>query len=298
MKGIFMMLLMFISVAIPMGLTVAVVFWQKRIRKREGRRSPLIDKMAHLPGQQLRQRMEVLGYGIDERVVELMMIGPFALLVLLVPRVQWASLRPTLVDYLVLAAAVAMCFWNIKRLLPLWRERLQCREGMRAEIASAQWLDRLQVQGCLVLHDIPAKDFNIDHVVISPTAVFMVETKSRRKKGEGKASANVTYDGKTLQFPGWVETKPLDQARAQARWLADYLRGETGDSTPVIPVVCLPGWFVTLGKEGSRSDVRVINPKMTSLFVDSGPRPRLENSHRNRIVTALYKTYPELELAD
>lgn len=298
MKGIFMMLLMLISVAIPMGLAVAVVIWQKRVRKREGRRSPLIDKMAHLPGEQLRQRMEKLGNGIDERVVELMMIGPFSLLVLLVPRVQWANLKPSLADVLVLAAALVMCFWNIKRLLPLWQERRQCREGMLAEIASAQWLDRLQAQGCLVLHDIPAKDFNIDHVLISPTAVFMVETKSRRKKGAGKSAANVTYDGKTLQFPGWVETKPLEQARAQARWLSDYLRGETGDPTSVIPVVCLPGWFVTLGREGARSDVRVINPKMTSLFVDAGSRPRLETSHRNRIVNALYKQYPELDLAD
>lgn len=285
------------AMALPLTLAVGMVFREKRLRRREGRRSPLTDKLAHLPGEQLRQRMASLADTIEGHIVQLLVIGPVALLVLLLPRVQWSNLHLSWLDWVVILAAIVVSIENVRRIRPLWHQRAKSREGMHAEIAVAQQLDRLQAQDCLVLHDIPATGFNLDHVVVGQSAVFMVETKSRRKRGEGKASANVTYDGKSLEFPTWFETKPLDQARANARWLAEYLRGETGDSTPVIPVVCLPGWYVQPGKDAHRSDVRVINPKMTSLFVDAGSRPRLDTAHRNRIVNALYKRYPDLDIA-
>lgn len=277
----------------PMGLVLGAVLLSRWNEKREARRSPLRDKLQHQAGAQARNRADALGEGILDRLMLVALIGPLTMLVILLPRVNWTQMRFNGINWLVVAIAVAWVGWLAYRITVIRTERRKWLEGMRAEIATAQQLDRLQSQGCLVLHDIPADDFNLDHVVIGQSAVFMVETKSRRKQGEGKASANVAYDGKTLQFPTWPETKPLEQARAQARWLADYLRGETGESTPVIPVVCFPGWFVQPGKDAHRSDVRVINPKMTSLFVDAGSRPRLDTAHRNRIVHALYKRYPE-----
>lgn len=299
MNGIIMVAVMVTALGLPITMAVAAVIWEKHQRRRAGRRSPLTDKLVHLPGEQLRQRMDTLGDKIEEHIVQLIMIGPAALLVVLWPRVRWAILQLSWIDWLVLAFAIGFSCWNIKRLIPLWRQRRSCRDGMRAEIAVAQQLDRLRESGCTVFHDLPAgKDFNIDHVVIGPSTVFMVETKSRRKSGEGKASATVGYDGKTLHFPGWVERKPLEQARAQARWLADYLRGETGEATAAIPVVCLPGWYVQATKESHASDVRVINPKMTNLFVDAGSQPQLDSSRRNRISNALQKRYPDLDLAD
>lgn len=294
MDTLIMVTVLMISTGLPISLAVVMVVWQRLVQKRDGRRSPLAGKLAHLPGEQLRRRMDDLSNAIDERVVVLLMIGPMTAMTILLPHVRWAALRLSGLNWATLVAAIGLVLWSLLRLLSLWRERRQCKDGLHAEIAVAQCLDRLQAQDCLVAHDIPAGNFNIDHVVIAPSAVFMVETKSRRKKGDGQASAKVVYDGKSLQFPEWVETAPLEQARAQARWLADYLRAETGDSVPVIPVVCLPGWFVTLGKEAHRGDVRVINPKMTSMFTETGNRPRLEMAHRNRIVNALYKRYPEL----
>ena len=294
---VFLTVAMIVSMVLPMSIAVLAVLWYKRQERREARRSPLVDKLAHLPGEQLRQRIDVLGESINERLVELLMIGPLTMMIVLLPQVKWTSIHLTWFHWVIVTGALFLTLLNVRRLMPIWRERRQCKQGMLAEVAAAQQLDRLQMQDCLVLHDIPATKFNIDHVVIGPSAVFMVETKSRRKKGGGKASANVDYDGMLLKFPGWSETKPLEQARAQARWLAEYLRGETGDPMPVIPVVCLPGWYITRGKDAHRSDVRVINPKMTSLFVEADHRPRINPSHRTRIVTALYKRYPELDAA-
>lgn len=284
-------------VFVPTTAVIAAIFYLRRQEAREARRSPLPDKLPHQAGAQARKRAEDLGDSIMESLMQVMLIGPIAMLVILLPRVNWSRLQFGWLNWVVIVGAVLWVAWLTRRVVLLRRQRKQWHQGMLAEIAVAQQLDRLMAQQCFLLHDIPGNGWNIDHVVVGPHAVFTVETKSRRKPGAGKASANVTYDGKTLRFPDWTETKPLDQARAQARWLAEYLKGETGDMTPVIPVVALPGWYVTLGKDANRSEVRVINPKMCNMFVESGARPKLEPAHRNRIVNALWKRYPELDVA-
>jgi Nuclease-related domain len=111
-----------------------------------------------------------------------------------------------------------------------------------------------------LLHDIQAPGFNIDHVVVSPGGVFAVETKHRLKptQGNAKEQALVTFDGKVLHFLGWQETKPIEQARAQARWLSERLTKSTGLPVQARPVVALPGWFVDCR---APSDVVVTNPK-------------------------------------
>lgn len=280
---------------LPITLALTTLLWQNHQRKLEDRRSPLSGKVAHLPGEQLQRRMNALLDKIDQHSVLLLIVGPLTLMTLLLPRVQWQRLQLSWLDWAVMAAATLICIAAILRLRPLWHELRTCREGRIAEIAVAQQLDHLQLQGLQVLHDIPAGNFNLDHVVLGTSAVFMVETKSRRKPGTGKVSAQVSYDGKGLQFPCWAETKPLEQARAQARWLADYLFGETGEAVPVVPVVCLPGWYINFGKDAGRSDVKVINQKFMLLFTDAANRPTLNAAQRTRIVHALFKRYPELE---
>ncbi|QIL19797.1 nuclease-related domain-containing protein [Thermomonas sp. HDW16] len=295
MKSLLPAIILLALIFIPVGLVVATVLLQKRADKRSERRSPINEKLLHQAGSQARKKADALGDDLMERLMQVMLIGPMVMLVILLPRVNWSKLQFHWINWLVLVGALCWVLWLAWRILRLRTDRVKWLEGMRAEMAAAQQLDRLQAQDCYVLHDIPAKDCNIDHVVVGPHAVFMVETKSRRKPGQGKASANMTYDGKALQFPGWSETKPLEQARAQASWLSDYLRGETGEPVPVVAVVCLPGWYVQSGKEAYRSDVRVINPKMTALFIDAGNRPLLADAQRNRIVNALQKQYPEIE---
>jgi len=287
-------LILLALVFVPLGIAIAAVLWQRRWEQRSDRRSPISERLLHQAGAQARQKVDALGEDMMERLAQLMLIGPLAMLVILLPRVRWDKLQFGWLNWLVIAGATAWAAWLVRSLIQLRRRRRQWREGMLAEIAAAQQLDRLQAQGCWVLHDIPADDFNIDHVVVAPHAVFAIETKSRRKPGTGKASATVGYDGNRLLFPGWNETRPLEQARANADWLAKYLRDETGEWVPVTPVVCLPGWFVTLGKGSAGAAVRVINPKMTSLFVDAGTAPLLAPAQRNRIVHALSKRYPEL----
>lgn len=280
-------------IVLPLVMAVVAVLREKQQQRRQRRHSPVRTGPAHLPGEQLRMHVSALTYRIDGYVVQLLVVGPMVPLIVLLSRMPWSALMVTWFDALVVAAGIGVTAWNIRRLLPLWRERRQCKDSLRAEVAAAQQLDRLQALDCRVLHDIPVGNLNIDHVVVGASAVFAVETKSRRKPVDAKATANVEFDGRALNFPGWVETKPLEHARTQARWLAHFLEAEVGERVAVVPVLCLPGWHVHLGKDADRSEVRVINPKMTSLFVDAAGRPTLDGPQRNRIVHALFKRYPE-----
>lgn len=282
-----------VLVVVPVGIAVATILFLKRIDKHGKRRSPLTDKLMHQAGAQARHRIESINDDILERVILVALLGPIFILSLVLSRVRWSELHFGWSGWAIAIVTVVTVIWLAWRIVNLSKERRKWQDGMRAEIATAQLLDRLQAEDCLVLHDIPAGKSNLDHVVIGPTTVFAVETKSRRKSGAGKVSATVTYDGKALKFPDWIDTKSLDQARAQARWLSNYLSGETGEVTPVMPVICLPGWFVQASAEGQCADVRVINPKMTGIFTDRHRRPRLETARRNRIMYALYKCYPE-----
>jgi hypothetical protein len=58
--------------------------------------------------------------------------------------------------------------------------------GYLGERAVAEYLEPLRAEGFRVFHDVPAegrrKSFNIDHVLIGPTGVSVIETKTRRKK--------------------------------------------------------------------------------------------------------------------
>lgn len=280
-------------IVIPIGIALVTILLLKRMDRRGKRRSPLTDKLPYQAGAQARQRVDAITTAITERAMQVTLVGPMIMLALLLPRVKWSELRFGWGDWLIVSGTVLAVIGLAWRAVGLAKERRKWQDGMRAEIAAAQQLDRLQAQDCLVLHDIPAEKSNLDHVVVGPTAVFVVETKSRRKPGTGKVSATVAYDGNALKFPDWAETKPLAQARAQARWLSDYLNGETGEATPVIPVICLPGWFVQASPEGQRADVRVINPKMTGVFIATHQRARMDTARRNRIVHALHKRYPE-----
>ena len=127
-------------------------------------------------------------------------------------------------------------------------------------MATGQELNQMMLQRYHVYHDFVADKFNIDHIVVGPAGVFAVETKARSKPttDDRSADAKVTYDGKCLHFPQWNETKPIEQAKRQAEWLARWLTSATGEETPVRPVVALPGWFIIrTASEG----MLVIKPK-------------------------------------
>ena len=131
----------------------------------------------------------------------------------------------------------------------LWvksNDLIKLKLGRDAELAVASELIELQSHGYQVFHDIQADGFNIDHLVVGPNGIFAIETKGRHKRIKDDTNYKVKFENNHLAFPSWFESKPLEQAQNQANWVNKWLYESTGFNTPVLPVLCFPGWFVEL----------------------------------------------------
>jgi hypothetical protein len=110
--------------------------------------------------------------------------------------------------------------------------------GAKAEEVVAEQLSDLP-EGYYDFHDVPFTGFNIDHVVIGPGGIFMVETKSHA----GKVSA----EGDRLLLNGKPPQKNfLNQTWRQAYEMRDFLYLQTSMEWKVNPILCFTRAFVTV----------------------------------------------------
>lgn len=152
-----------------------------------------------------------------------------------------------------------------------------CKLGLMGELVVGGVLDRLSSDSVSVFHDLEVKEtgkkpWNIDHIAITPTGVFLFETKARRKmladSPDGQKGHKVIYDGVHLHFPQPMRPDRfgIEQAERSAEWLSAKLTQLNGTHVPVKPALVLPGWFIeTKGK----SAVTVLNEKQIPMFLDS-----------------------------
>ncbi|MGE4533864.1 MULTISPECIES: nuclease-related domain-containing protein [Halomonas] len=211
-------------------------------------RSPFDARPLREPGQHLRDRL-------DDAFAGLYLNGALGPLVTLVPLVygmgrmivsheqhwvEWA-LYGALSTLLVLGYSFRLMrdFQRIRRL----------KLGLACELAVGQELERLvrpEAHPFYVFHDIPAGGTRIDHVVVTPCGVFVVETRARTRPfaPSGEELDRLVVEKARLRFPGWSERKPLAKTRELARWMADWLAERTGHAVPVMGVLTLPGWRV------------------------------------------------------
>lgn len=111
--------------------------------------------------------------------------------------------------------------------------------------------------------------FNLDHVVVSPRGIFVIETKTYRKSNRGRGV--VEFDGERILVNGVEpERNAVTQVRALAAWLRDLLAESTGRRFPIRCAVVFPGWFVE--KRAKRaSHVWVLNPEGLPAFIEHEP---------------------------
>lgn len=292
-------LALFLSIVLPVAIaTLSVTLYQWWV-KRDKRRSPLRGKLHHTPGEQLLVRIGDHDDGISEALMMMVLATPLFLMAWALQSVAWDKVRFGVGEGMFVAAALAMFGWGLRQFFRHVGQRRRAREGLAAERMTAQELNRLIGSGCQVLHDVPGDGFNLDHVVISPRGVFMVETKSFKKpaKSTDDTHYKVQYDGKALRFPDWSSVKPIEQARKQAQWLARYLHTATSQPVPVIATVALPGWWIDLIKGSAGADVRVFTPmgRGAQFMLDQGQPTPLDPTLRALIAQALVLRYPDAQ---
>lgn len=234
--------------AMLLGPALVVVWFilGQRKRDRQARRSPLTGDLLRTPGHTLRAQLEEARSDLGFDVMSLMVAPAFALAFLYVTNLVTGRAHSVWLLAVLGALVSVICVFQARKLIRSSTQMDQWRLGLDAEMAVGQELDQLLRHGAAVFHDLAGEKFNIDHVVIARQGVFAVETKGYRKPNRdgGAADARVIYDGEALKFPEWSGAGPLRQAARNARWLAEWLTGATGEKIEVTPVVALPGWFV------------------------------------------------------
>jgi Nuclease-related domain len=200
--------------------------------------SPLKAKPLRNPGDSVDEEIRCW---IDDRAMEsLWFAGGF----FLIAGMEWFgylthSPRRPLLFTVVSLIAIAFAAWRI------WVIRgkvKQLKLGRDGERCVGQFLERLRDGGGQVFHDIPGRGFNLDHVVISPHGLYVIETKTVSKPSP---KATITVEGDSLRVAGRLpDRNPIEQVRAGAGWLERLLENSTGKRFAVRGVVVYPGWFV------------------------------------------------------
>lgn len=276
-------------------LTACVVLLSRQLGKIRRRRSPLQGKqVGHLPGQQLLDRIdkenEDAGFGVDMMILAL----PMLFLVWTTTRMDWTRVRMGTTEIMFLGGWALFFGYGFWKYRCHARRREQARDGLLAERVTGMQLNRLIAHGCLVLHDLPSDVGNIDHVVVAPQGVFAIETKSFRKpKGESE-NYRVSYDGKALHFPDFVNVDAVAQAERSAQWVRCYLRDKGMPETTVIPALALPGWYVERTDAAKGATVRVFTPMGRGAEFLAFPPERLDANQRALIAQSLALKYPEI----
>lgn len=244
------------------------------IRKRRRDRPPVVFKLLRGPGETLRKRIAKYDEDLILRVggAAFAPLAAALLVLLIILKLNistWTGLTVGL-------GATAITFFLILFFAGRWALRDLFRYsndclGYLGEREVSEHLEALLARGYRVFHDMPAegsdKKFNLDHVVVGPSGIALIETKTRRK---GRARPGfkdhvVVYDGKQLIWPWGEDRHGLEQAEAEADWLRKWIHQRTGIDVLVKPILALPGWWVDMK---ARGDVIVVNSKSVARAVE------------------------------
>lgn len=293
------LLIFLILFAVYATLFIGVSFVLMR-RTRKGR-SPVgkDQKLLRLPGEHLREQLDALNDTFAESVFAgvftpvVVLTLPFALL----PVVPATSVRWVLL--LILAGFIISFVIRVRRLIQIKKEQRNLRLGLMGERLVAEHLAELRGLGFHVFHDLPAqgasKAFNLDHVVVGPSGVFVIETKARSKPNPTAIDNDhrLSFDDKGLHWPKGLDTESPEQARLNARWLAEWIQKQLGFKPEVTPILAIPGWFVE--RKGPGGVLTVSHKQLVSSI--RGPEtltPKMIDQLRRQLDTACRTIIPAL----
>lgn len=154
----------------------------------------------------------------------------------------------------------------------------QAERGAKAEVKVASKLSDLP-EGFTAFHDLSFNGFNIDHVAVSVSGIYLIETKSHGGK--------VTADGDRLLLNGNPPEKDfLKQCWSQSFQLRDYLKSSTGKEFKIKPILCFTSAFVQLRQPVK--GVAVVNAKYLNTLLGQ-QKVQLATEDIETVKTALLK---------
>ena len=254
-------LFLFFSAAALLG---GILLWKRQVIKRN-RRSPLTQKLLRSPGEMLRARILELDFEIDSTAF-MFIVMPFLIYSVFSSQLYFDNQSISILSVSInVTMIIIIGVFLIRKITCALDKRRRLVLGLEGELVTGEELNRLMLHGCRVFHDLPTDYGNIDHVVISPSGVYSVETKMIGKLREG-GSSSITVDHRTgtVKFADRIWKMPTQQLETNARWLSNHLTKAVGRSIKVNSMLALPGYYIE-DRIGC-SKVYVFNPKAPKRF--------------------------------
>jgi hypothetical protein len=181
-------------------------------------KSPLKAPPLRVPGESIDAQLGEVEY---DEIISPLALALFLALLAALEWYRYLSHQPPSPWTFTAAAiiGVAWAVWRARRGFVLVR---RLRLGRSGERAVAQYLEWFRTKDFFVFHDIPTGDANIDHVLIGTRGLYVIETKTLSKPARGQCKIAVS-DGRLLANGRPLDRDPVVQAKAQARWLHNFL---------------------------------------------------------------------------
>lgn len=159
-------------------------------------------------------------------------------------------------------------------------------QGARGEQGTAEMLALLPA-GFTVMNDLPFDGFNVDHVVVGPTGVWAIETKSQAGLVQEHVKG-VWLNGRRMY------RDPRRQARAAAATIAELIQRGGGARCWVEALVCFPNATVAANKKSWEACVVSPGQLLGRLRLSSN---RLVPAERSRVVDVLMRAKEQPSVA-
>lgn len=213
------------------------------------------------------------GASVQERIFDVVCFGMLMPLLVVVVSVasavmEWirylqdAPPSPYPVSLVALLTMLYALFQVPRSLAKIRRLRL----GRDGEKAVGEYLERLREQGAHVFHDCPGDKFNLDHVVVHASGIYVIETKTWLLPKAGNPVIEYK-DGKISIAGRHPHRDPVVRVKAVANWLRELLQESTGRNFAARGVVLFPGWYIKVAGNNGDSPVWVLNPKALLKFI-------------------------------
>jgi hypothetical protein len=138
------------------------------------------------------------------------------------------------------------------------------RTGAAGERRVAEQLASIGRDDVIALHDrrIPGKLSNIDHIVVSPSGVYVVDTKNYDGSIEVRDKGGFLRKDLHLYVGGRDRSKDAVAMSAQVDIVAVILRAHDAGAVPVQPVLCfVASQWPLLGRPRDFAGVRLARPQ-------------------------------------
>jgi hypothetical protein len=216
-------------------------------RKKKSR-FPFEGPLRRLAGQSVRDERDRL---LNDQVNEYLVV---ALMFCLLAAWEWAHRWFVLVHSaeVLTAMAIAIIGYCGFRCFRLRREIRNLNQAERGERRVSELLAELRGKRYIAFNDLLVTNANIDHVLVGPSGVFAIETKTYSIFGSGRVGVD---ENGVLRLGNKPALKnPLRQAAFAAQKVAGILEDRMHKPVQVTPVLIFLGWKL----DGAKKETGVV----------------------------------------